>query len=347
MTHNKVAIVGAGVAGAALAHIVSRQSAEENLGLEVTILEKSRGVGGRLATRRTDKATFDHGAQFYKLSEASRQAHAEWSQSGLVQKWFNDGHRDAFSARGGMTSLIKNWLSNENVRLNTRVETIERASKDKRTIWMLNSSLECDTLVLTAPLPQSLELVSQLAADTSSLTNHAEYHSAVVGLFTLAHDVDFTYLEPSNNSPIFSLANQASKNVSAQPAVTVTMGPDFSHEVWPNTDDAVLELITSEFLKAMQWPDRSNILKAELKRWRYSHPKETVSLQNKNQPSLFSEFFIDTESESIEKIPIKAPLYICGDAFGGGSINGALRSAIACAEQLLNRQRKIAQVKRF
>ena len=50
-------MVGAGMAGLTAAHRLSGVT-------EVVILDKGRGVGGRLATRRIGDATIDHGAQF-------------------------------------------------------------------------------------------------------------------------------------------------------------------------------------------------------------------------------------------------------------------------------------------
>ena len=56
-----VAILGAGMAGAAAA----RRLAEA--GLDVRVFDKGRGIGGRMATRRTEAgARFDHGAQFFR-----------------------------------------------------------------------------------------------------------------------------------------------------------------------------------------------------------------------------------------------------------------------------------------
>ena len=54
-----VAIVGAGIAG-----LVAARTLRDH-GLDVRIFEKSRGVGGRMATRRTDDGSFDHGAQYF------------------------------------------------------------------------------------------------------------------------------------------------------------------------------------------------------------------------------------------------------------------------------------------
>jgi len=54
-----VAVIGAGLAGLTCAQALQAQ------GLQVTVLEKSRGAGGRLSTRRTDWAQYDHGAQYF------------------------------------------------------------------------------------------------------------------------------------------------------------------------------------------------------------------------------------------------------------------------------------------
>jgi len=58
MTEVRIAVVGAGVAGMSCAAELARTDAR------VSVFERSRGLGGRLATRRERGATFDHGAQF-------------------------------------------------------------------------------------------------------------------------------------------------------------------------------------------------------------------------------------------------------------------------------------------
>jgi len=58
-SHYRIAVIGAGMTGLTAA----RQLMDQGFG--VTVFEKSRGIGGRLATRRTsDGSTFDHGAQY-------------------------------------------------------------------------------------------------------------------------------------------------------------------------------------------------------------------------------------------------------------------------------------------
>lgn len=60
-----IAIIGAGVAGTVCAHRLKQAD------FNPIIFEKSRGLGGRLATRRTRAGhTFDHGAQYITAHSA-------------------------------------------------------------------------------------------------------------------------------------------------------------------------------------------------------------------------------------------------------------------------------------
>ncbi len=54
----KILVVGAGISGCVCAYQLSKA------GHDVVVIEKGRGVGGRMATRRVGGARIDHGAQF-------------------------------------------------------------------------------------------------------------------------------------------------------------------------------------------------------------------------------------------------------------------------------------------
>lgn len=83
----EVAVVGAGMAGLSCA----RRLAES--GMSVTVFDKSRGAGGRMATRRVEDAEqgsfgIDHGAQYFTAYTAGfQQAVAGWVADGVVQPW--------------------------------------------------------------------------------------------------------------------------------------------------------------------------------------------------------------------------------------------------------------------
>ena len=62
-----VVVIGAGMSGIACARALQAE------GVPVRLIDKGRGIGGRMATRRTAVAgktiTFDHGAQYLDRSE--------------------------------------------------------------------------------------------------------------------------------------------------------------------------------------------------------------------------------------------------------------------------------------
>jgi len=55
-----VAVIGAGLAG-----VVVAKALDALPGVNVTIFDKSRGVGGRMSTRRSETHSFDHGVPFF------------------------------------------------------------------------------------------------------------------------------------------------------------------------------------------------------------------------------------------------------------------------------------------
>ncbi len=77
-----IAVVGAGISGLLLA------SALRARGESVIVLEKSRGMGGRLATKRVGNAVFDQGAQFFTAKDSRfSELVAHWQARGVVTHW--------------------------------------------------------------------------------------------------------------------------------------------------------------------------------------------------------------------------------------------------------------------
>lgn len=75
----KIAVVGAGIAGLSCARTLA------DAGHTVRVFEKSRGLGGRMATRRTAHGKFDHGAQYFTARDpAFRQVVAAWVAAGVA-----------------------------------------------------------------------------------------------------------------------------------------------------------------------------------------------------------------------------------------------------------------------
>lgn len=67
-TATDVAVIGAGLAGLVCAQQLQQQ------GLSVEVFDKSRGLGGRLATRRIQSAWIDHGVRYWHVQGEQTQA---------------------------------------------------------------------------------------------------------------------------------------------------------------------------------------------------------------------------------------------------------------------------------
>lgn len=96
-----VAIVGAGLAGLVAARRL------HDAGVSCVLFDKSRGLGGRMATRRVGELQFDHGAQYLRAAGPGfRAALEEWRAAGRVLPWFED----AYVGLPGMSGLARGLL---------------------------------------------------------------------------------------------------------------------------------------------------------------------------------------------------------------------------------------------
>jgi renalase len=77
-----IAVIGAGMAGLTCARELARAD------LRVTVFERSRGLGGRLGTRRRGNLAFDHGAQFITARSRPFVRYVEMAtRSGVLRPW--------------------------------------------------------------------------------------------------------------------------------------------------------------------------------------------------------------------------------------------------------------------
>ncbi len=109
---NSCIVVGAGISGL----LAARELQAE--GWRVTVLDKGRGVGGRMATRRLGEGNFDHGAQFFTVrGERFAGLVEDWLAAGVAEEWTRgfadaegehneDGH-PRYRGSEGMTSIPK------------------------------------------------------------------------------------------------------------------------------------------------------------------------------------------------------------------------------------------------
>lgn len=168
-----VLVVGAGLAGLALAHDL------QGRGRMVRVLDKSRGVSGRSATRRTPppEARLDHGARYFTARHPRAVALAEggvtagwnrvWAQGfaawedGQIAPPPPDGH-PRYAPPAGMSTLGRELARELDVQTGLEVSSLERLPGGWRVHSRDGVAGEAARLVLNLPATQALALLEPL-----------------------------------------------------------------------------------------------------------------------------------------------------------------------------------------
>lgn len=152
----KIAIVGAGMAGLAAARRL------EETGIGCTVIEKSRGPGGRMATRRVDGLQFDHGAQYFTARGTRFQSRVtEWQSQGAVAEW-TPGR---WVGTPRMTAPARSLAEGLRVIRDCRITSLEgepghwRLTADPGSD-ALGKGESFDAVILAIPAPQAIPLAA-------------------------------------------------------------------------------------------------------------------------------------------------------------------------------------------
>ena len=311
----RVVVVGAGIAG-----LMAAQSLVKH-GHDVVVVDKGRSPGGRLATRRIDDATLDHGAQFFTVRDPLFKSHVEkWIASGVVTEWCrgfdsatqnNDGFPRYRGVRG-MTDIAKHLAIGLDVRCNTLAFSIAPGTTSK---WQLNiddgSALNADALIVTCPLPQTYALLVTADIELPDSMMRTEYDRTICLLAVL--NQSSAVVSPGglqNPDETFSfVADNAIKGISSAVALTLHANPQFSLEHWDAPPQDVHDLLLKQ---AKPWIGDATVVTSQVKKWRLATPL-----------TIWPDRYWANEM-----------IVLAGDAFGGPKIEGAALSGLSAANYL-------------
>ena len=312
-----VVVIGAGVAG-----LMAAQSLVKH-GHDVVVVDKGRSPGGRLATRRIDDATLDHGAQFFTVRDSLFESHvSEWIASGVVTEWCrgfdstsqnNDGYPRYRGVRA-MTDIAKHLAQGLDIRYNTLAFSIVRGTTSK---WQVNiddgSALVADAIIVTCPLPQTYALLVTADIELPDSMMRTEYDRTICLLAVL--NQSSAVVSPGglqNPDETFSfVADNAIKGISSAVALTLHANPQFSLEHWDAPPQDVHDLLLKQ---AKPWIGDATVVTSQVKKWRLATPL-----------TIWPERHWANEM-----------IVLAGDAFGGPKIEGAALSGLSAANYLAN-----------
>jgi predicted NAD/FAD-dependent oxidoreductase len=307
-------IVGAGLSGL----LVARRL--QAAGQKVHLLEKSRGFGGRLATKRVGEAAFDTGAQFITAKDPRFTAlTAAWREAGCLVPW-PEGPAYRFVGRPTMNALGRALAEGLEIVREAKV----LAARQDATGWLVEvenqPACRARSLVLTAPVPQSLAMLEAgnvtLPAPLAAELGRLQYHPCLALLLLLAGPsaVPAEGVAFDGDGPVRWIADNTRKGVApgVPAAVTVHLGRSFSAAHYTESETTLLPRVLPEIAGLMGSP----VAHTALHRWKFSEP-------------------VNCHHEPCVWRP-ELRLGLAGDAFGGPKVEGAALSAFTLADRMLS-----------
>ncbi len=184
MTLKKIAIVGAGIAGLSCAKQLI------NAGHEVTLFEKSRGVGGRLSNRKYEQWQADHGAQYFTISHPQFVNEVNhWEANGVVQTWKGkivnycngeiselDRERNRYVGIPTMTSPAKFLAKDFTIHASQTITEIRKVNHHWQLVSQENGLFDevFDFLILAIPPIQAQKILDNASEPLSLICQQAK-----------------------------------------------------------------------------------------------------------------------------------------------------------------------------
>lgn len=298
------------------------------------VFEKSKGFGGRAATRRLGEFTFDTGATIISPagSELERVMLHELPTEDLVvvekpifMHSFGritaiDPQRGApkrYAYRRGMNTLGKLLADGLDVRLETKIEQIETPADGGFAV----GGETFDAVVVTPPLPQTEELLERSGIKTR--LGNARYRSCLSVMLGFGIPMEKHYhalIDPDQSEPMTWLSIESMKvpgdfrAPEGSSAVVAQMSARYSRYSYDKDDETIIRETTVDVSRILG-KEYVNPVVTGVMRWRFSHVSNTLSYESVNQPG--------------------SKLLIASDGLVGARVQQAFDMGVRAARQLM------------
>lgn len=316
----KIAIIGAGMAGLSAAQRLNGDH-------EVVLFDKSRGVGGRMSTRYAGDYEFDHGAQYFTVTDPEFETligdlsgdASRWDSRGLylpTGELTPDTGRPRWVGAPRMNGLPKAMARELNVQLGRRVARIAGIAGEL-TLRFEDGSAEgpFDCVICTAPAPQAIEMLpprSPLQPILADVHMHACF-ALMVG-WPKAFDPGWDSLRV-NDLPISWIARNSSKPGRDESVTTFVIhaSPEWSDE-FADADRDWVQTVMLDSASALCDRNLGQAPHIALHRWLYAYSDTGVGQDCLIDPAM--------------------GVVLAGDWCVGGRVEGAYVSGRAAANSI-------------
>lgn len=337
-----IGIIGAGISGLAAGRILAKA------GHEVTVFEKSNGLGGRAATRYAGdqlKSKVDHGLPMFTVTSPEfRDFTTELLENNLIQQWGrsisifdgdgtysknpNPSDEITYTSVDGMNRLghyLSRWVD---VKKNSKAGGLTYFGRNRinRKPWIINftssSTFSADAVIIALPAPQAYGILAMTIDQTKTLKivreiDEIQYRPA----YSLMVGYGDKYIPKwdgviCKSSVLEFISNEASKRDNQESSFVLHANESFSRNHLKSDKELISKLMLAEFAEVEGgWVTSPEWHQLHL--WKYSRPKKVL-----NRP------FFDLETND-------GPLALVGDYYEGDTIDAAYRSGVLLAKSWL------------
>jgi len=228
------------------------------------------------------------------------------------------GMEDRYAGIGGMRRIPEALSDGLHVTTGIRVNRLSIDTDGVAAIAGNEPVATADAVILTPPLPQTLELLAASnvrgGSEVDSLAA-VEYDAVLAVMASLdAPPMMVDGHRAFGTGPIGWIADNQQKGVSAVPALTIHSSPEFARMHVDSDPDRWM----SELLVAARPFHQSTVVHAVAHRWRFAQPQATMDV-------------------GAVAIDAPAPVVLAGEAFAGARVEGAHTSGKAAARLIMDR----------
>ncbi len=294
------------------------------------IFEKSRGPGGRLASKRIEHQRADIGAQFFTVRDPRFKAFVELAHSaGTIQPWKprmgtfrssipvdSPDTQQRYVGAPYMNALGRFLSQSVTIESETRIDTIRRNASCFALTTTTGAEYSAEQVLVTIPVDQMADLLAEfeIAPIVTQFTMEPTWTTVV----SSDHQLTTSMNEPidacfGGDHDVFDFISvERSKPGRDSDLIVVQASPEWSKVRLEHDPDWIAQTIATEL---------TNTFDIEVEpvlshRWRYARPKD---------PKM-------TTQKGIYQVD--PGLWIAGDYLAGGRVEGAYLAGFEAAERL-------------
>ena len=323
MTHTSIAIVGAGVAGLAAARQLSNT--------DYMIFEKSRGPGGRLASKRIEQLRADIGAQFFTVRDPRFEETISLAQeAGAVEPWsprmgtFGNSKpidspdtQQRYVGAPYMNALGRFLSQSIEIQSETRIASVGKEGSRFVLTTTAGAEYTADQVLVTAPVDQMSDLLSDFDINpiADKFTMEPTWTTVVSTSEQLVTE-DGKILDAcfGGDHPAFDFISvEHSKPGRNSDFVVIHSTPEWAKSHLEEEPDFVAHEMARMLSETFKIKARAFVSH----RWRYARPTDPTLTTQKGV------FQVDSG------------LWIAGDYLAGGRVEGSFLAGIEAAARIV------------